>query len=96
MSQKQHRQKDLERINKMYSMIEHAKNEDIAREACAIAVKWIGKAEKQAQALSELQKVRPAKGRWVRLNDYYVECSICGAASNYESPYCSECGAKLC
>lgn len=59
MSEKQHRQKDLKRIHKMYAMIEHAKNEDIAREACLIAWRWIDKAEKQAQTLVELQNVRP-------------------------------------
>lgn len=42
-----------------------------------------------------IEAVSVVHGRWVRLNGHYLECSICGAASNYESPYCSECGASL-
>ena len=61
MSEKQKRDKDRERINELLGMIEPARNEHIAREALEIAAKWLGKAERQAKTLVELQRVRPVR-----------------------------------
>lgn len=97
MSEKQKRDKDRERINELLGMIEPARNEHIAREALEIATKWLGKAERQAKTLVELQKVRPVRCKdckWAVLyitekGELYCHCLETGVAGRTEDDYCS-------
>lgn len=56
MSEKQRRDKDKERLRELYSAIEPARNDDIAREAVAIAHRWLIKAENQSKQINNLEK----------------------------------------
>ena len=40
--------------------------------------------------------VEPVRhGHWIESVIGYVDCSECGAVSDWESPYCPRCGAKM-
>ncbi len=42
---------------------------------------------------ADVQEVR--HGRWEQVGDNTYRCSVCGEISCCNSPFCSECGAKM-
>lgn len=94
MSEKQKRDKDRERINELLGMLEPARNEHIAREALEIAAKWLGKAERQAKTLVELQNVRPVRCKDCKYGDQGRTLVVCGiyleGHPKHPDDYCSE------
>lgn len=47
----------------------------------------------EAVPASDVQEVR--HGRWKQVGDNTYRCSVCGEISCCNSPFCSECGAKM-
>lgn len=56
MSEADKRQRDRQELSDLYRQVEHARNEEIALRAIAIAEYWLRKAEHQATQIQNLEK----------------------------------------
>lgn len=47
--------------------------------------------------IKEMPTVEPPKGEWKKYGNLYFdyECSLCGRLSEFDTPFCQHCGARM-
>ena len=99
MSKKEVRERDRQELEELWDAVTPAKNEEIARRAISMALKYLNKADNQAKQIQDLVRLRKT-GTWVSVvpTKDIERCSECMyeiESGDQETPYCPVCGAKM-
>ena len=77
-------------IDALFELYEYQRDID-PTEAADLVRQGIFLAEKKIEQLPSAER----RGRWKQVGDDAYRCSVCGEISCCNSPFCSECGARM-
>ena len=47
--------------------------------------------------IERMPTIEPPKGEWIDVEEFYFDyrCSLCGGLSEFDTPFCQHCGARM-